>query len=253
MEEHELKLQVSEGELVTFVKEVSNSFRDLSERKKIDFDFNSNINRLYTLFNHDKIERILFNLLSNAFKFTLEGGKISLALQMENYVADDVLTSWVSIKISDAGTGIPEDKRHKIFERFFQTTMAASIFNQGTGIGLSITKEFVKLHGGTIDVESEPREGATFTIHLPFTPIETPSKSAESLSEDTEQSYELEQLDELIEQREEVESVINKIDKPSILLVEDNEDFRFYLKDNLRLHYKVFEAANGKEGWEKAR
>jgi signal transduction histidine kinase len=89
MEEHELRLQVSEGEIVSFVKEVSHSFKDLSERKKIDFVFESHMERLYTAFDHDKIERILFNLLSNAFKFTPEGGSISLELEKEEKASAD--------------------------------------------------------------------------------------------------------------------------------------------------------------------
>ncbi|MCU7552283.1 ATP-binding protein [Chitinophagaceae bacterium LB-8] len=257
MEEHELKLNASEGELVSFVKEVSDSFKDLSERKKIDFAFTSQIDQLYTLFDHDKIERILFNLLSNAFKFTLEGGKISLELE-DSDRASDPSKKWVSIKVRDTGIGIPEDKKEKIFERFFQNTTAAAILNQGTGIGLSITKEFVKMHGGTIDVDSEPGKGTTFTIHLPFIPLEAPKDNVPSLVEAEAPILESEAIEESTETLEAIpefqkdNALKSKTEMPSILLVEDNDDFRFYLKDNLRLHYNVFEAANGKEGWQKA-
>jgi signal transduction histidine kinase/DNA-binding response OmpR family regulator len=253
MEEQELKLQTSEGELVTFVKEVVDSFKDLSERKKIDFVFRSQIDQLYTLFDHDKLERILFNILSNAFKFTLAGGQIRLELERDDNRSRESIT-WVAIKITDTGIGIPEDKKGKIFERFFQHTTATTILNQGTGIGLSITKEFVKMHnGGTIDVESEPGKGTTFTVHLPFVSLKAPEKNAEySPEEDTEPTIESKQTEELLEEVNEVALPNNKKDLPSILLVEDNEDFRFYLKDNLRLQYKVFEATNGKEGWQKA-
>jgi signal transduction histidine kinase/ligand-binding sensor domain-containing protein/DNA-binding response OmpR family regulator len=251
MEEHELRLQASEGELVGFVKEVSDSFKDLSERKKIDFAFESRIDQLHTLFDHDKIERILFNLLSNAFKFTLEGGQIRLLLEREDKASDPSKT-WVSIKVSDTGIGIPADKKEKIFERFFQSPTAATILNQGTGIGLSITKEFVKMHGGNIEVESEQGKGTTFTIHLPFVPLEAPKTNSELLPEETTSLIETEQVDEQTEELTEPVPVNSKTDLPSILIVEDNEDFRFYLKDNLRLQYKVFEASNGKEGWQKA-
>lgn len=253
MEEQELKLQTSEGELVTFVKEVVDSFKDLSERKKIDFVFRSQIDQLYTLFDHDKLERILFNILSNAFKFTLAGGQIRLELERDDNRSRESIT-WVAIKVTDTGIGIPEDKKGKIFERFFQHTTATTILNQGTGIGLSITKEFVKMHnGGTIDVESEPGKGTTFTVHLPFVSLKAPEKNAEySPEEDTEPTIESKQTEEPLEEVNEVALSNNKKDLPSILLVEDNEDFRFYLKDNLRLQYKVFEAANGKEGWQKA-
>jgi signal transduction histidine kinase/DNA-binding response OmpR family regulator len=251
MEEHELRLYTSEGELVSFIKEVSDSFKDLSERKKIDFAFNSRIDALHTVFDHDKMERILFNILSNAFKFTLEGGKIHLYLEkVEN--SSDTSKTWVAIKVCDTGIGIPEDKKEKIFERFFQDTTAASILNQGTGIGLSITKEFVKMHGGTIDVESEPQKGATFIIQLPFVPIEHKKDIPETLQKEALPAIESERAKAELAQARESSSPKDKTKMPSILLVEDNEDFRFYLKENLRWHYRVFEATNGKEGWQGA-
>jgi signal transduction histidine kinase/ligand-binding sensor domain-containing protein/DNA-binding response OmpR family regulator len=251
MEEQELKLHTSEGELVSFMKEVSDSFKDLSERKKIDFTFHSQIDQLHTVFDHDKMERILFNILSNAFKFTLGGGKIHLELEKMEH-SSDTSETWVAIKVCDTGIGIPEDKKGKIFERFFQDTTAASILNQGSGIGLSITKEFVKMHGGTIAVDSEPQKGTTFTINLPFVPLEYKSDVAAVPQEDPAPAFELEPPREDMEQVKEPGLLKGKTEMPSILLVEDNEDFRFYLKDNLRWHYKVFEATNGKEGWQSA-
>ncbi len=137
MEEHELRLQLSKGEFISYVREVSESFKDMSERKHINFVFNSHIERLDVLFDHDKIERILFNLLSNAFKFTLEGGTISVEISKNSINNSE--DNWVSIKVTDTGIGIPKDKKDKIFERFFQNYSASAALNQGTGIGLSIT------------------------------------------------------------------------------------------------------------------
>ena len=173
MEEQELRLQASEGELVSFIQETCDSFTDLSEKKKIHFEFKTHIEQLYTRFDHDKMERILFNLLSNAFKFTHEGGKIFLELT-ESRKTSTPAVKWVLLKVTDSGIGIPADKKEKIFERFFQNSTSASILNQGSGIGLSITKEFVKMHGGEIEVDSEPEKGTTFNIHLPFIPIYVP-------------------------------------------------------------------------------
>lgn len=230
MEEHELQLQVSQGELVSFVQDVCDSFRDLSERKKIGFVFTSHIRQFHTLFDQDKIERILFNIISNAFKFTLEGGKIQVDL-MQAETAPGVV-----IRVRDTGIGIPADKKEKIFERFFQHATSASILNQGSGIGLSITREFVRLHGGTIDVASEPGKGATFCIHLPLMLLETVAAP--------EVSQELEVAPAAIAN--------DKTDAPAVLLVEDDDDFRVYLKDHLSQYYKVVEAVNGKEGWRRA-
>jgi signal transduction histidine kinase/ligand-binding sensor domain-containing protein/DNA-binding response OmpR family regulator len=251
MEEHELKLQVEKGELVSFVKEVTESFRDLSERKNIRFTFTSEIPKLDTRFDRDKIERILFNLLSNAFKFTLADGSISIHIKAAGH-QPDAANKWVSILVTDTGIGIPKAEQEKIFERFIQNNTPAHLLNQGTGIGLSITKEFVKMHGGTIEVESEPGKGSTFTLHIPFTlltdhaaeqpPAEDPETPAVGVQPAPAATNEATDPDE--------SGVITGA--LSILLVEDNEDFRFYLKDNLRNNYKVLEAVNGKEGWQKA-
>lgn len=262
MEEHELKLQLSEGELVSFVKDICNAFADLSERKHINFAFNSDADRLYVLFDRDKIERILFNLLSNAFKFTLEGGTITLTLQVQEAAAD-TRQKWVAIKVIDNGIGIPPDKKEKIFERFFQNSAAGTVLNQGTGIGLSITKEFVRMHGGDIAVESQPGHGSIFTIRLPLTTVEADQpETAQSIDDQSlddrpaeDQSGEDQPRDNQPRDGQPVadqQPALAGIGMPSILLVEDNEDFRFYLKDNLRNHYNVIEAADGKEGWRKA-
>jgi signal transduction histidine kinase/DNA-binding response OmpR family regulator len=245
MEEKELTLTLSKGEFVSFVKEVSESFRDLSERKHINFSFSSTIPRLEAMFDADKIERILFNVLSNAFKFTLEGGNISVVLE-KKAINFDNKHEWVTLKITDSGIGIPPKTLDRIFDRFFQNDPSAAILNYGAGIGLSITKEFVRMHGGAIEVESEPGNGSTFTIHIPLgvapqtalappapaPPLEplAPSKKINGNGNGNGNGKML----------------------PMILVVEDNEDFRFYLKDNLRNHYNVIEAANGKEGWQKA-
>jgi signal transduction histidine kinase/ligand-binding sensor domain-containing protein/DNA-binding response OmpR family regulator len=244
MEEHELKLQLSKGDLISFVKEVTESFRDMSERKQINFVFKSDIAKMDALFDHDKIERVLFNLLSNAFKFTLSGGTIGV--EIFKSAIDTPENNLVSIKVTDTGIGIPKDKQEKIFERFFQNHSASSILNQGTGIGLSITKEFIKMHGGEIDVESEPGKGTVFTIQLPLIQLTEPV--VENQSAETTQLHD-EPGPIPSPAQSEKEALAGAI---PILLVEDNEDFRFYLKDNLRNNYKVLEAANGKEGWQKA-
>lgn len=244
MEEHELKLQLAKGELVSFIKEVTDSFSDFAERKKIRFTFHSIPKSLYVFFDHDKMERILFNLLSNAFKFTLEEDTIMVELQLLEKPAAPGL-QWVRITVKDTGIGIPKDKREKVFDHFFQTNTSSAILNQGTGIGLSITKEFVKMHGGNIEVESESGQGAAFFIQLPLKIAEqdTPHQ------DETQQESGVSELQEVSNVSSGAQSFS---EMSTILLVEDNEDFRFYLKDNLRNSYKVIEAINGKDGWQKA-
>ncbi|MFT3934078.1 MAG: two-component regulator propeller domain-containing protein [Chitinophagaceae bacterium] len=250
MEEQELQLHSTQDDVVNFIKEVSDSFIDLAERKKLAFSFTSKIDKLHAYFDHDKIERILFNILSNAFKFTQSGGQILLELSkaMEQ---PDTSKVWISIKISDNGIGIPSDKKDKIFTLFFQDATHASILNQGSGIGLTITKEFVEMHGGTIKVESEPEKGSSFTIMLPLVPVPMPTiKEQIALNGATDKETAATQI--AMQQEEIVSNENSDAIIPAVLLVEDNEDFRAFLKEKLQLHYKVLEAANGKEGWQRA-
>lgn len=223
LEEQELKLNKTSGDIIRFLKELSWSFTDIAENKKISFSFHASQELLFTSFDQEKLERIMFNLLSNAFKFTPVGGMVAVNIS--------TLEKTLQIKITDNGIGIPKDKQEKIFERFFQNEVPGSMVNQGSGIGLSITKEFVRLHGGDIRVESKVNEGSTFTVSLPITKVE------EDLPKQTEQLY--------------APATRNKR-KKSLLLVEDNDDFRFYIKDNLKEHYNIIEASNGKVGWQKA-
>jgi len=167
MEVNELKLHPRHGDILKFVREISYSFIDLADRKNISFHYHSDCESLRTSFDHDKIERILFNLLSNAFKFTPAHGAVSVDVTTEPAAGKTIL----SIRVKDTGIGIAADKRDKIFERFFQSDVPDTILNQGSGIGLAITQEFVRMHRGQLTVESELNKGSCFTIRLPFTPL----------------------------------------------------------------------------------
>ncbi len=243
MEENQLNLQPEEGDIIEFIKDSFQSFTDLAEKKNINFDFRSELNSLITNFDHDKIERILFNLLSNAFKFTSEGGSVFLEVCLKTVDAEsDILR----IIIKDSGIGISPDKQEKIFERFFQSEVPGSMVNQGSGIGLAITREFVNLHGGTISVESEPDKGSCFIVELP---VKAMKVAAEGIYMEEAGVSDGELLTDAVPGDEKVPG---NQKKQSILLIEDNEDFRFYLKDNLKEHYQIAEASNGKTGWSKA-
>nr|WP_294945040.1 hybrid sensor histidine kinase/response regulator transcription factor [uncultured Mucilaginibacter sp.] len=246
MEYQELKLHKRTGDIVSFIRELSYSFTDVAEQKGIDFVFDTEVEEFYTSFDHDKIERILFNLLSNAYKFTHAGGQVSVLLNLRN-TGDDADTQ-LEIKIIDTGIGIGNDKIGKIFQPFFQSDIPGSMLNQGSGIGLSITKEFVRLHQGEIVVESEPNQGSCFTVLLPlqrldkkvFTdaPVLLPHMRDEPVD--------------LAEKKDKRTKDNRDTKKPTVLLVEDNDDFRFYLKDNLKDFFDILEADNGKKGWQKA-
>jgi DNA-binding response OmpR family regulator len=248
MEEHELKLNRSDGEIVSFIKEATDSFYDLAERKQIKLTFKSTIENLHVSYDQDKIERILFNLLSNAFKFTPSGGTVGVELQkLDDQPGDDRVS--LELKVIDSGIGIPKDRLEKIFERFFQHETSSSILNQGSGIGLSITKEFVKMHDGEIKVESEPDFGSIFTVLLSLISV---GPTAEEQNDPQNTDLPNPEHDGNEEKKESPDRRLRIKKAPVILLVEDNDDFRFYLKDNLGLSYNILEATNGKEGWQKA-
>ncbi len=239
MEMKELKLQKRKGEIVSFIREATYSFKDVGEKKNIQLSFNSAYDVLNVKFDHDKLERILFNLLSNSFKFTPEGGKVSVSvdcLMAENYLLE--------IKIMDTGIGVPKQQQEKIFESFFQHEHDDSIINQGSGIGLSITKEFINLHQGQISLESDEGLGSCFTVLLPFeelrNQIQLRNDASKELITDTG-STEGEQQQPQISSK-----------KPTVLIVEDDTDLRFFLRDSLKTDFNVIEAQNGKEGWQKA-
>ncbi|OZI05478.1 hypothetical protein BWI93_25250 [Siphonobacter sp. BAB-5385] len=238
IEQQEQTLQVSTRNVVAFAKETCDSFQDLSEKKHIDFVFQSFVPDLDLTLDFDKIERVLYNLLSNAFKFTPKGGKIKLKVfsQVDDRNPDQ---HWFCIAVSDTGIGISQDKHLHIFERFYQEE-AKGFINQGSGIGLSIAQEFVLMHGGKLSVDSEPGKGSTFIIYLPLAEASQKVFLPEEIVEPKPLPPGKQALG---------PSGIDTADR--ILVVEDNEEFRHFLVERLKGQYNVFEAADGREGWQK--
>jgi len=240
MEVQELRLNPAQGDIIKFIKDISQSFTDIAEKKNIRFSCYATVESLLMPFDYDKLERILFNLLSNAFKFTAENGKVAVQLQMEMENNRQLL----AIKVIDTGIGISREKQDRIFERFFQSDIPGSMVNQGSGIGLSITKEFVKLHNGSVWVDSEPGKGSCFTVLLPVIEMPAIKIGEEPAGTEVEPETDARPLP--------PEKIALNGKKPTLLIVEDNEDFLFYLKDNLREQFNILEAENGKTGWQKA-
>ncbi len=232
MEEGELKLQQAEGEMIQFLKDICDFFTDLAQKKKIEFSFNASITSIHLLFDHNKIERVLFNLLSNAFKFTPDGGNIAVNIEQTDWQQDGYAEIQVAVK--DSGIGIPKTYQEKIFESFFQYDSGSEILNQGTGIGLSIAREFVNIHNGKLWVESEPGKGSTFafTLILPL---------SEKTNEKSPDNMQPEQIN--------GQDGFQNNSQPTVLIVEDDDDFRYYLKEGLIQNYRIVEAANGKDAW----
>ena len=232
LESDDIRMKATEGDIVEFIKDAVTSFSDLSEKKHIRLEFSTQVPQLTTYFDKDILEKILFNLLSNAFKFTLEDGKVNVDLTIDRKPGG----SHLIITVKDTGIGIAADMHERIFERFFQSELPRTVVNPGSGIGLALTKEFVKIHGGRISVESVLGRGSSFIVEIPVVEEAVSSLVAEPgiVAPDMDTVAEADGDDE----------------KPVVMVVEDNDDFRFYLKDNLKQHFRIIEAPDGEQGWE---
>jgi len=234
------------GNIVGFIREIVYSFVDLSEQKQIKLVFHSQIEELNAMFDKDKLEKIMFNLLSNAFKFTPVDGKISVKISPVWQVNKNGINrnsekiTHILIRVEDTGIGIPADKIDKLFVSFYQID-SNNTSEQGSGIGLSLVKEFVKLHDGEITVESEPGHGSCFIVCLPL------SHDGKEAVSSCSQRNELQETNMLSPVSYNVNTGIVAREKPTILIAEDNDDLRFYIKDNLQNQYNIYEAANGEE------
>jgi signal transduction histidine kinase/ligand-binding sensor domain-containing protein/DNA-binding response OmpR family regulator len=238
LEFQEIRFNPTQGDILKYIRETTFSFSDLSEKKHVKLCFESEVKELNTFFDEDKLEKILFNLLSNAFKFTPENGTVKVSTDIIGNQGNQQ-NAFLEIRVEDTGIGIPLEKQERIFDRFFQNELPASMVNQGSGIGLSITKEFVKLHGGSISVNSTPDQGSCFSVILPI---------QKNISPVTLQPADDRPGEPATEPKNEAAQIGVGEERATILLVEDHDDFRNYLKDNLSDLYHIMEAADGKQG-----
>jgi DNA-binding response OmpR family regulator len=233
----------------------------MAKRYAIHYRFNVKPGDYYCYFDKDIVEKVMYNLLSNAFKYVNDNGEINIFLEKLNHseLSEFELHSkekesgeYIAINIRDNGIGIEEEKLPYIFDRFYQATHTTK-HQKGTGIGLSLTKELIHLHKGHIMVDSTRNEGTTFTIVLPvsknfFTLNEFTVETANNTTEDYPLiTYELPpsgQSEEFTTQQDQ---------NTHILIVDDNYDIREYLKSCLSSRFRVIEAENGKTGYQKAK
>ena len=285
-----MKLQTSQQNIIPLLKALVLSFTSYAERKRITLRFNSSEDEIITYIDKDKIEKIITNILSNAFKFTPEGGRIEVTMTRSAYspashshsepalpagrlVSESIdeakklkqvrLDNFGSVEISihDTGVGIPKEKLPKIFDRFYQVDGSHTREQEGTGIGLSLTKELIELHKGRIEVESEAGKGTTVKISIPLGKEHLTLE--EIVEKDEEIEYEkvkdedynkakviVEEFDILKEKKEKIDfGIFEKETLPLLLIVEDNSDVRNYIKDNLNNDYRILEAVDGEDGW----
>ena len=250
-----LQFNLRKIDLVELIKGRAASFESLAKQNQIEFSIITPDSPVIEWFNRDFIEKIVTNLLSNAFKFTSRGGKVSLTLNtirqpdsISSIVNDNTSISQIEIKVADTGIGINPDQLNKIFDRFYQLNDFYTGKLEGTGIGLSIVKDIVELCKGEISVESEPGYGSTFTVRLPLK-IEqnNPDLNFEFGKETGNYDQKSSVNQEIKKERQK-----NRSNFSQLLIVEDNPDMRKYIRMGLDDMYTICEAVNGVDGFEKA-
>ena len=234
-----MELRLSDFNLSESMKQWIMLFSASAQKKHIAISMNAP-DAVMLRADQDKIERICYNLLSNALKYTSEGGEISLTAKEEN--------GRVMISVADNGCGISSDELPYIFDRFYQAKNAG----RGTGIGLAIVKAFTELHHGEVSATSIEGKGSTFTIHIP---VRQKGEVTNQPTEKVEQLVEPSSAQEVPNQARHIDELIQpyQTDKPEVLIIDDNIDIRTYLRSVLSEKYNVSEAADGKVGLELAR
>lgn len=234
MSSHHLSL--SEGDIITYIQGVCDSFLLMADKKQIHFSFFSSVDHFTMAFDADKVGKIVMNLLANAFKFTPEGGRVTV---MVEHIQEDI--DVIEIKVADTGVGISDADKEHIFDRFYQTENKENVdATSGTGIGLSLIHDFVALHGEDVTVFDNIGKGAVFVVHIPVKHVDVQYHPANSMPVP----------DLLPEAAGQSNEETDKSKFPLLLIVDDNDDFRLFMEYSLGLQYRVKLASNGKEAWD---
>ncbi len=248
LEAGKMTLKASKQNFTPLVKGIVMSFESLAETKDIRLHFVSQKDTILLYVEQEKIEKILYNLLSNALKFTDEQGEVAVLLTEQD--------KFVEIQVQDNGMGIPASRLPYIFNRFYQVDSSEIRQHEGTGIGLALVKELVELHKGTIEVQSTIEKGTIFTILLPKGKkhlkkseiVEDASPTMEEIPHQFAPSILHEETFNIVAPQ--IPSFNKK--RPIVLVVEDHADVRVYIKQYLVQSFEIVEAINGQDGIEKA-
>lgn len=250
LESGKMRITVSEGDLTGTIRTMANAFLSLAESKKITYIIDTPKENSSRVFDHDKLEKILTNLLSNAFKYTPRGGTVKLTLDYKE-LNNDQDEQRIIIRVQDTGRGIAEDQLPLIFDRFSLADAPDNREDDSMGIGLSLTKELVELLNGTIEVNSEVGKGTEFMVALPVSTGTYPAVADTEMAFQTEEEVIPANMFEPSLQSLGMDESLNgirKLNKTEILVVEDNEDLRNYISGKLASEYSIIEAVNGREG-----
>jgi len=257
----QLKFEAKKGDIIDFLKEEVMVFNEFAESKNINLGFEADRETLEVWFDPDKIEKIIFNVLSNALKFTPHNGSVIVnvrKVKLEKPKTIDFgsnihikISEWLDITIKDSGIGISQKNLERIFDRFFQVHDRSTAIG-GTGIGLSVAKEMIKIHGGKIEVESSEGIGTSFKIRIPVIKEEAIRNGV--APEMFEKSDFIKMKYPEVEEAEIVDDKKEHIGegKPKVLIVEDDSDMRRFVKEELEKEYEIIEAVNGEEGFKAA-
>ena len=240
-ENNKMQMYFTKGNLKSFLNELNSFFTDRIKQKKLNFQFLAEDTSFEMAFDKEKVEKIYFNLLSNALKFTPQEGRISVSLEKQG--------EYASLRVFNSGSYIPKDKQNEVFEHFYKINPDS----EGSGIGLALVQALVASHNGTISVESTEGEGTTFLIRLPFSQEQV---SAKAVYDSNYIETHLDLLPSLPASDEKLKLptvVPSAPEKPTVLIVEDNEDMRQFIRYILSDNYNLIEAENGEEGFEVAK
>lgn len=250
LESGHMKLETSKDDIVEFLKPMIKSFSALSNKQFISYKIDLPSEAIELYFDKEKLEKIVSNLLSNAFKYTPEFGKVEFVVESDK--------NNLILTVSDSGIGIPSEEVEYIFNRYYRVNNGKQARNKGTGIGLSLTKELVELHKGKIELSSHEGKGSIFKVSLPLGKKHL--KPEEILNESMDYQPELRKLIEgeeaLINQSMDdtmniIEDEMNNL--PLVLVIDDHDDIRKYVRQILDSEYRIMEAENGIKGIEIAK
>lgn len=241
VKEHALNL--SYGDIIPFLKNSCNHFIEYAEKKNIRLTFFSSVDELSMVFDEDKMGKIMMNLLSNAIKFTEKNGAVDVMAKLLPKAGDNE-SERLEIRVVDNGIGIKDEEKKRIFERFYQGKTRNEDF-PGSGIGLHIVKEFVSLCKGSVQVYDNVPKGSLFVLYFPVERLEH-IVSQPAVMPEGEQMRNRDEEASFVE-----EEYARQGNETLILLVDDNDDFRHFMRDTLKDNFSLIDASNGKEAWEK--
>ncbi len=255
-----LKLETDLGDLVSFISGIAESFEELAKERNIELHFQAVTEKIMMHFDRDKIEKVMYNILSNAFKFTPDGGKITVTMSLTfhrpgmiaNQEPQDKIEKLVEIIVQDTGVGIDKEHLPKIFNRFYQAGDKVTFRHHGTGIGLAMAKDLIELHKGKISVDSTKGKGTSFIVRLPVHLKEEEIVIEKAMDGEEKKDLLKNEQHSKVQETTNDKEIIEKQHKPSMLIIEDNAEMRKLIRGEFKDTYHIIEASDGKEGIQKA-